>query len=75
MNKSPGPDGLTAAFYQRFWVIAKPDACRACLECLNHERIETAEKGRVDVTVCSALDIFGGNLSYMLLLGMPSKRP
>lgn len=28
------------------------------------ERIEKAGKGRVDVTVGSALDIFGGNLPY-----------
>lgn len=28
------------------------------------ERIEAAGKGRVDVTVGSALDIFGGNLPY-----------
>lgn len=28
------------------------------------ERIREAGKGRVDVTVGSALDIFGGNLPY-----------
>lgn len=28
------------------------------------ERIKEAGKGRVDVTVGSALDIFGGNLPY-----------
>jgi hypothetical protein len=34
-NKSPGPDGFTAGFYQKRWSIVKGDICLAILAFLN----------------------------------------
>ena len=34
-NKAPGPDGMTACFYQKFWDILGKDICKVVLEFLN----------------------------------------
>jgi hypothetical protein len=34
-NKSPGPDGFTAGFYQKHWSMVKDDMCHAVLAFLN----------------------------------------
>lgn len=34
-DKSPGPDGMNPAFYQRFWHIIGKDVTKACLQVLS----------------------------------------
>jgi hypothetical protein len=34
-NKSPGPDGFTAGFFQRHWAVIKDTVCEAVLDFLN----------------------------------------
>ena len=35
-DKSPGPDGMNLAFYQRYWDIVSGDVISACLGYLNN---------------------------------------
>lgn len=35
-SKAPGPNGLSAAFFQQFWNIIKDDVLHPCLQFLNH---------------------------------------
>lgn len=35
-NKAPGPDGVHAIFYQRFWDVAGDDFINVCLDFLNN---------------------------------------
>ncbi|KAI5342138.1 hypothetical protein L3X38_010013 [Prunus dulcis] len=34
-TKAPGPDGMTALFYQSYWSIIGSDICQLCLQILN----------------------------------------
>ena len=34
-DKSPGPDGMNPAFFQRFWSVVGEDVTQACLHFLN----------------------------------------
>ncbi|XP_019186548.1 PREDICTED: uncharacterized protein LOC109181252 [Ipomoea nil] len=38
-EKAPGPDGMTPAFYQRFWPVVGHDLCCFVLDCLNRRYI------------------------------------
>ncbi|KAL9414476.1 hypothetical protein AB3S75_042863 [Citrus x aurantiifolia] len=35
LDKSPGPDGMNPAFYQRFWLPVGEDVTAACLHFIN----------------------------------------
>ena len=38
-DKSPGPDGIYPAFFQRFWHVIGNDVCGACLDVLSNSKI------------------------------------
>lgn len=38
-DKSPGPDGMNPAFYQRFWNIIGPDTVKECRQILSSGKI------------------------------------
>lgn len=47
-TKSPGPDGMCALFYQKYWPIVGPDIVKRVLGILNHgEEIESINQTHI----------------------------
>lgn len=50
-DKSPGPDGMNPAFYQRFWGIIGTDVSTACLEVLSSNNVPAGLKDTLVVLI------------------------